>query len=159
VTVRWDAVELADNSTPDASEEEEDLENKARDAETVAQEDWLAEAATQKPSWGAICWYRTASAWCWSTIEGGSQCRDHSKPQLQLAGYLSVSLCELGSHGVETGHYTVSHGQNERDVHGSVGVGIRVADASITPDCVSANLNATTIMIGDRISSFIRTGQ
>ena len=41
VTVRWNAVELADNSTPDISEEEEFFENHAREAEALAEEEWL----------------------------------------------------------------------------------------------------------------------
>ncbi len=42
-------------------------------------------------------------------------------------------------------------------VHGMEG--IRVVDASIMPDCVRANTNVTTMMIGERISDFIRRGQ
>ncbi len=34
--------------------------------------------------------------------------------------------------------------------------GLRVADASIMPDCIRANTNATSIMIGERVSDFIR---
>ena len=33
--------------------------------------------------------------------------------------------------------------------------GLRVADASIMPDCIRANTNATSIMIGERVSDFI----
>ncbi|MBI4220110.1 MAG: mycofactocin system GMC family oxidoreductase MftG [Chloroflexi bacterium] len=33
--------------------------------------------------------------------------------------------------------------------------GLRVADTSVTPDCVRANTNATAIMIGERVASFI----
>ena len=40
VTVRWDAVELADSSTPDISAEEEFFENQVREAEAAAEEDW-----------------------------------------------------------------------------------------------------------------------
>ena len=36
--------------------------------------------------------------------------------------------------------------------------GLRVVDASIMPDCVRANINATTMMIGERIADFIREG-
>jgi choline dehydrogenase len=36
--------------------------------------------------------------------------------------------------------------------------GLRVADASIMPDCVRANTNVTTMMIGERIAQFIRDG-
>ena len=47
------------------------------------------------------------------------------------------------------------------DQHGRVhGLeGIRVVDASIMPDCVRANTNVTTMMIGERISDFIRHGR
>jgi len=41
------------------------------------------------------------------------------------------------------------HGQ----VHGIEG--LRVADASIMPDCIRANTNLTTIMIGERIADWI----
>ncbi len=33
--------------------------------------------------------------------------------------------------------------------------GLRVADASIMPDCIRANTNATSIMIGERVADFI----
>ena len=36
--------------------------------------------------------------------------------------------------------------------------GLRIADASIMPDCIRANTNVTTMMIGERISGFIRQG-
>ena len=38
-------------------------------------------------------------------------------------------------------------------------VGLRVADASIMPDCIRANTNATTIMIGEKVSDFIKEGK
>jgi predicted dehydrogenase (TIGR03970 family) len=41
-------------------------------------------------------------------------------------------------------------------VHGLEG--LRVADASIMPDCVRANTNATCMMIGERIADLMRTG-
>jgi choline dehydrogenase len=41
-------------------------------------------------------------------------------------------------------------------VHGMTG--IRVIDASITPDIPRANTNATAIMIGERAADFIRNG-
>ena len=34
--------------------------------------------------------------------------------------------------------------------------GLRVADASIMPDCIRANTNLTTIMIGERVADWIR---
>jgi choline dehydrogenase len=36
---------------------------------------------------------------------------------------------------------------------------LRVADASIFPDIVRANTNATTVMIGERVARFIRDGR
>jgi len=41
-------------------------------------------------------------------------------------------------------------------VHGLAG--LRVADASIMPDCIRANTNVTTMMIGERIADFMRQG-
>jgi choline dehydrogenase len=42
-------------------------------------------------------------------------------------------------------------------VHGLEG--LRIADASIMPDCIRANTNATTIMIGEHVADFMRQGQ
>jgi choline dehydrogenase-like flavoprotein len=42
-------------------------------------------------------------------------------------------------------------------VHGLEGLWI--ADASIMPDCIRANTNATTIMIGERVADFITAGR
>jgi choline dehydrogenase len=41
-------------------------------------------------------------------------------------------------------------------VHGCTG--LRVADASIMPDCIRANTNVTTMMIGERIAALMREG-
>ena len=41
-------------------------------------------------------------------------------------------------------------------VHGLQG--LRVADASIMPNCVRANTNCTTMMIGERIADYIKQG-
>ncbi len=41
-------------------------------------------------------------------------------------------------------------------VHGLEG--LRVVDASIMPDCVRANTNVTTMMIGERVADFIIQG-
>ena len=37
--------------------------------------------------------------------------------------------------------------------------GLRVADASAMPDCIRANTNATTIMIGEKVADFIKEGR
>jgi choline dehydrogenase len=42
-------------------------------------------------------------------------------------------------------------------VHGLQG--LRVADASVMPNVVRANTNVTTMMIGERIADFIKTGR
>ena len=42
-------------------------------------------------------------------------------------------------------------------VHGLEG--LRIVDASIMPDCIRANTNVTTMMIGERVSDFIRQGK
>ena len=41
-------------------------------------------------------------------------------------------------------------------VHGLAG--LRVADASVMPDVIRANTNATTIMIAERVADFMRQG-
>jgi choline dehydrogenase len=42
-------------------------------------------------------------------------------------------------------------------VHGVQG--LRVVDASVIPDVIRANTNATTIMIGERVAEWMRRGQ
>ncbi len=37
--------------------------------------------------------------------------------------------------------------------------GLRVADASVMPDCIRANTNATTIMIAEKLCDFIKAGK
>ena len=46
------------------------------------------------------------------------------------------------------------------DQHGRVHglAGLRVVDASIMPDCIRANTNLTTMVIGERVADFIRRG-
>jgi len=36
---------------------------------------------------------------------------------------------------------------------------LRVVDASIMPDCIRANTNVTTMVIGERIADFIKAGK
>ena len=47
------------------------------------------------------------------------------------------------------------------DQHGRVhGLqGIRVADASIMPDCIRANTNATTIMVAEKVADYVKDGK
>ena len=54
----------------------------------------------------------------------------------------------------------VSDGMAVVDQYGRVhGLdGLRVVDASIMPDCIRANTNATTLAIAERISDFMRSG-
>ncbi len=42
-------------------------------------------------------------------------------------------------------------------VHGIEG--LRVVDASIMPDCIRANTNVTTMMIGERVADWIKQGK
>ena len=53
-----------------------------------------------------------------------------------------------------------SDGMAVVDQHGRVyGLeNLRIADASIMPNCIRANTNVTTMMIGERIADFIRNG-
>ena len=46
------------------------------------------------------------------------------------------------------------------DQHGRVhGLeNLRIADASVMPNCIRANTNVTTIMIGERMADFMRGG-
>jgi choline dehydrogenase len=36
---------------------------------------------------------------------------------------------------------------------------LRVVDASIMPDCIRANTNVTTMMIGERVADWIKQGK
>ncbi len=37
--------------------------------------------------------------------------------------------------------------------------GLRVADASVMPDCIRANTNATTLMIAEKLADYMREGR
>ena len=67
---------------------------------------------------------------------------------------------------LERGHLKARWGRNLTrwpwsDQYGKVcGVtGLRVADASIMPDCIRANTNVTTMAIGEQVSDFISQGK
>jgi choline dehydrogenase-like flavoprotein len=36
---------------------------------------------------------------------------------------------------------------------------LRVADASVMPDCIRANTNVTSMTIGERVAEFIKDGR
>ena len=63
----------------------------------------------------------------------------------------SSSTCKMGP-GSDPMAVVDQHGK----VHGIEG--LRVADASIMPDCVRANTNVTCMVIGERVSDFIQRG-
>jgi choline dehydrogenase len=54
-----------------------------------------------------------------------------------------------------------SDGMAVVDQHGRVhGLeNLRIADASVMPNCIRANTNVTTMMIGERMADFIRNGE
>ena len=62
-----------------------------------------------------------------------------------------AGTCKMGPDG-DPMAVVNQHGQ----VHGVQG--LRVADASVMPDVIRANTNATTIMIGERVAEFIKAG-
>ena len=68
-----------------------------------------------------------------------------------IAGHQSVT-CRMGPASDPTAvvdQYCRVHGLD----------GLRVVDASVMPDIVRANTNATVIMIAERVSDFIREGR
>ena len=68
-----------------------------------------------------------------------------------VSGQHLTSTCKMGP-----ASDTMAVVDQQGRVHGLEG--LRVADASIMPNCVRANTNCTTMMIGERISDFIRQG-
>jgi len=67
---------------------------------------------------------------------------DKKLPRLEENG------AELTPAGIRLGYVDGPEGQN-----------LRVVDAAIMPDCIRANTNVTTMMIGERIADFIRQGR
>ena len=68
-----------------------------------------------------------------------------------VSGQHLTSTCKMGP-----ASDTMAVVDQQGRVHGLEA--LRVADASIMPNCVRANTNCTTMMIGERISDFIRQG-
>ena len=68
-----------------------------------------------------------------------------------VSGLHLTSTCKMGP-ASDPMAVVDQHGR----VHGMEG--LRVADASVMPNCVRANTNCTTMMIGERIADFIRLG-
>ena len=68
-----------------------------------------------------------------------------------VSGQHLTSTCKMGP--ASDGMAVVDQ---QGRVHGLEG--LRMADASIMPNCVRANTNCTTMMIGERIADFIRQG-
>ena len=46
-----------------------------------------------------------------------------------------------------------------RRMREAIRLGVRMADASIMPDCIRANTNATTIMIGEKCADYVKEGR
>ena len=68
-----------------------------------------------------------------------------------IAGHTSVT-CKMGPDSdpaAVVDQYCKVHGLD----------GLRVVDASVMPDIVRANTNATIIMIAERVADFIRGGR
>ena len=66
-----------------------------------------------------------------------------------MPGFHTTSTCKMGADDMAV----VDARLRVRGVRG-----LRVIDASIMPRNVAANTNATTIMIGERVSDFLRQG-
>ena len=66
-------------------------------------------------------------------------------------GHHASCTCAIGP------PYTGGVLSSDFKVHGTQS--LRVVDASIMPDCVRANTNATCMMIGERVADLIRNGQ
>jgi choline dehydrogenase len=69
-----------------------------------------------------------------------------------MTGHHSSGTCKMGP-ASDPLAVVDQHGK----VHGLQQ--LRVVDASIMPDCIRANTNVTTMMIGERIADFIRQGK
>lgn len=83
-------------------------------------------------------------------LESNNSFDDWIKREAATSHHLS-STCKMGIESDETAVV---------DQYGKVyGIdSLRVADASIMPDCIRANTNVTTMVIGERIADFIRNG-
>jgi choline dehydrogenase len=81
-------------------------------------------------------------SWCQSDEELDAFVREHAETAFHPCG-----TCKMGSDEL-----AVVDGEGR--VHGLTG--LRVVDASLMPQIVTGNLNATTIMIGEKIADMIR---
>ena len=83
-------------------------------------------------------------------LESNNSLDDWIRREAATSHHLS-STCKMGIESDETAVV---------DQYGKVyGIdSLRVADASIMPDCIRANTNVTTMVIGERIADFIKNG-
>ena len=82
---------------------------------------------------------------------------------MRLDCYVKISMREVSTTNHISGTCKMGPASDPMAVVDQYGrvrglAGLRVADASIMPDCIRANTNATTMMLGERMADLIRRG-